>query len=108
MATRETGYTDEGRWHFWTWVKDIAAEFQQQCPYFMGFAVGIKRGYPGFMVTLVGEGHSVLPTRYVDALEIKLKEFARKEAGKVAPNLVFEVKIINDRQVICDFDVAGF
>ena len=68
MATRETGYTDEGRWHFWTWVKDIAAEFQQQCPYFMGFAVGIKRGYPGFMVTLVGEGHSVLPTRYVDAL----------------------------------------
>ena len=41
-------------------------------------------------------------------LEIKLKEFARKEAGKVAPNLVFEVKIINDRQVICHFDVAGF
>ena len=79
---RELGTDTEGRWSFDTWTKNLIELFQEETPHFMGFWIRVKKEYPGFLVTLEGNGDEPITTSPVEALRTKVEDFACTQAAK--------------------------
>lgn len=104
---KQPGIDENGMWDFWDWLDDLARMFQEKTPHIRGFGVETHAGFRGITFTLQGEELDIITVQPVHNLSNAVEEFARTEAKRIAPNILFKIETVSDRRVICNFDIGG-